>query len=139
MADKLNHPINLNHITPGQAIQGTIEMWTDMEDVLGKTPRAEGRCTFKRVWLRGHGYKSILYPSFNSSVSSDCFLCECAEVQWRKAGYRKLRCDYCPICWPDAGQFTPKCRSSIFDYTREPIPDILAYIQDEKNRRQMDG
>lgn len=131
----MTHPIDLNHITPEQAIQGTIEMWSDMRDALGETPTAEQRFNFKHDWICEHGYKSIISPRSRTSVTCNCFLCECAESQWYHAGFKHYRCNYCPICWPDYSIDITKCRSNILDYTRAPIPDILAYIQDEKNRR----
>lgn len=133
--DKLNHPIDLNHITPEQAIQRTIEMWSDMKDALGETPTAKQRYAFKRDWLLAHGYRNNAFPYYTTTVSSECFLCECSEAQWEHNGFRYLRCSYCPIRWPDEGRLIPSCKGNTLDYSRTPISDILAYIQDEKNRR----
>ena len=138
MADKLNHPINLNCITPEQAIQGTIEMWTDMRNALGESPTGDQRCRFKGDWLCKHGYNSI-FPSYKSSVTCDCFLCEFAMSHWYHSGFKGSQCEYCPICWPDDSQPYVRCRSNSLDYARAPISDILAYLKDEKNRRFTDG
>lgn len=129
------HPIDLDHITDDQAIKATIEMWSDMYDVLGEKPDISSRNSFKVRWLNANGYVSA-YPGM-SSVTSDCFLCECALVKWRKSGYRLPKCSYCPICWP-SDQIHPriKCVSDSLDYHLSPLPDILDYLEDKKNRRK---
>lgn len=131
----LNHPIDLDHITPEQAIQSTIEMWSDMVNTLGEKPDYSSRNTYKKNWVILNGYGSI-YPGI-TRVTSECFLCECAGIEWRKSGYSKTRCDYCPIYWPD-DTIHPrsKCVSDSLDYRLSPLPDILRYLKDKKNRRE---
>lgn len=139
--DKLNHPIDLGHITDDQAIWATVEMWTDMMTTLGKKPEPRLRNTYKQKWLEANEYGSIYYPgttlvSGATLVSGDCFLCERAAVRWHESGYSQIRCCHCPIYWPeDSAKSAVKCSSGHLDYLQSPIPDILTYIQDKKNRR----
>lgn len=135
--DKLKHPIDLDCITPEQAIQGTIEMWSDMLDELGNRPSIGMRNAFKEYWLNEHGYEST-YPGI-TRVNGNCFLCECAGLMWRKSGYSHMRCDHCPIYWPnDEAKLSSRCASDSIDYLKSPIPIILAYLKDENNRRSND-
>ena len=128
------HPIDLDHITDDQAIKTTIEMWSDMYDVLGAKPDHSSRNLFKERWLNANGYVST-YPGM-SRVTSDCFLCECALVKWRKSGYRLPKCSYCPIRWPDdSARQGVKCVRDSLDYRLSPLPDILKYLKDKENRR----
>lgn len=133
--DRLNHPIDLDHITPEQAILATIEMWSDMMDKFGARPSDKQRNWFKEDWLKVHGYAST-FPGM-TRVNGNCFLCECACVEWHKSGYSHIRCEHCPIYWPeDSAKIAVKCSSVYLDYLKSPIPDILAYLKDEKNRRE---
>lgn len=128
------HPIDLDHITDDQAIKATIEMWSDMYEVLGEKPDFSSRNSFKERWLNANGYVST-YPGM-SRVTSDCFLCECALVKYRKSGYRLPKCSYCPIHWPgDQIHPTIKCVSDSLDYRLSPLPDILKHLKDKDNRR----
>jgi hypothetical protein len=132
--DKLKHPINLDNITDEQAINATIEMWSDMLGELYEKPLPSVREIFKKEWLEAHEYVST-YPGIDR-VSSDCFLCECAGVKWRNSGYRRNKCDYCPIVWPnDRPRASAKCVSNHLDYRRSSLSDILDYLENKEHWR----
>lgn len=125
----LEHPIDLEKMTAEQAIQGTIDMWTDMMERHGEVPSMHVRFAFKEAWLWDHGY--------SQHICGNCFLCEYNDAHSEFCG-----CDHCPICWPDSSSVFHgcSCRSLALDYRREAIPDILAYLKNKENwRENQDG
>lgn len=129
---ELQHPIELNTLTPEEAIQATIDMWSDMRETLGVIPSPYDRVRFKRQWLLNHKYKEHL---FDEVVLCDCFLCHCAG-----GGSSAMRmCEKCPIKWPeqdwDCNQDRVSCVCHRVDYQIALLPDILDYLKDENNWR----
>lgn len=136
MAEKIKHPIYLPELTAEQAIQITIDMWTDMMDELGENPTFGSRSDFKDRWILDHGYPSASTWWKPNYVNGNCFLCEYAVRKKLDRGdnkYNYSRCACCPIVWPTERY---DCKSAALDYRYSPIPDILAYIEDKKNWRE---
>lgn len=129
----LDHPMDLEKMTAEQAIQGTIEMWSDMMDILGERPSVRDRFAFKELWLVQHGYSDVRFGGI--VMSGNCFLCEYNDEHSESCG-----CDNCPIRWPDSFLVFNACKSSALDYRRSSIPDILAYLKNKENwRENQDG
>ena len=140
MAEKINHPLDLSKMTAEQAIQATIEMWTDMMIKLGEKPSMSERFNFKSQWLTEHDYPSPYNWMSPNHVTSNCFLCEYAKREiLRNDKYNGFcRCLCCPIVWP-AETYDCDCKSDGLDYRHTPIPDILEYLKNKKNWRENNG
>lgn len=133
----LNHPIDLEKMTAEQAIEATIEMWTDMMAKLGENPFTYDRVVFKETWLWEHGYTEK-GPFTTNIITGNCFLCEYAANN-PKNEFVFCKCNRCPIRWPDNTLDFHFCKGSALDYRKAPIPDILAYLKDKKNWRENNG
>lgn len=135
----LEHPIDLEKMTAEQAIQGTIEMWTDMMDRLGEDPFMRDRFDFKEAWLLDHGYTERAGIG-TTIILGNCFLCEYAHKKVVRGAAASSKCDLCPIYWPDRSLAFHFCKGRALDYRREAIPDILAYLKNKENwRENQDG
>lgn len=126
----LDHPIDLEKMTAEQAIQETIEMWTDMMDRLGEAPFARDRFAFKEAWLLDHGYIGSKAPGM--IIIGNCFLCEYAHNKVIYSAITNCKCDLCPIYWPDRLMGFHFCKGRALDYRKAPIPDILAYLKNKE-------
>lgn len=129
----LEHPIDLEKMTAEQAIQGTIEMWTDMMDRLGENPFMRDRFDFKEAWLLDHGYTGDLLPVFGTVITGNCFLCEYAHNKVICSATTSCKCDLCPIYWPDRSLAFHFCKGHALDYRKAPIPDILTHLKNKEN------
>lgn len=112
-------------ITREEALRLHRMMWTDMQRELGDRPSAEDRKTYKKKWVKEHGYASVL---------SNCFLCEYA-VNKPRDSYRADSCTLCPIDWTPlcvdgfdfcTSMYRFKLREGYAVYTNAPISEILA-------------
>lgn len=129
---ELEHPIDLDTLTPEEAIQATIDMWSDMKEALGNRPIPFERNRFKRRWLLEHEYKHYI---FDDEVFCDCFLCHYAT----SVSPDPRVCENCPIKWPehdcDCKQDRVACVCHRVDYQTASLTDILDYLKDENNWR----
>lgn len=126
----LNHPIDLEEMTAEQAIQATIDMWTDMMERLGEDPGMRHRIAFKEAWLLDHGYTGSM--ALGSVITGNCFLCEYAAKRVIYSAITNCKCHLCPIYWPDRHLDFHFCKGHALDYRKAPIPDILAYLKNKK-------
>lgn len=127
----LDHPIDLEKMTAEQAIEATIEMWTDMMAKLGESPFTYDRVVFKETWLWDHGYTEK-GPFVTNIITGNCFLCEYGDNKTASVG----KCNCCPIHWPDNSLDFHFCKGSALDYRKAPIPDILEYLKNKENWRE---
>ena len=130
----LDHPIDLEKMTAEQAIEATIEMWTDMMARLGESPFTYDRVTFKEFWLLDHGYTEE-GPFVTNIITGNCFLCEYAANN-PKNEFVSCKCNRCPINWPSNSLDFHFCKGPALDYRRAPIPDILEYLKNKENWRE---
>lgn len=130
----LEHPIDIGKMTAEQAIEATIEMWTDMMERLGEDPFTGDRFTFKEAWLLDHGYTGGMV--LGDIITGNCFLCEYAAKKVIYSATTNCKCHLCPIHWPRYSLSFHFCKGSALDYRKAPIPDILAYLKDKKNWRE---
>ena len=121
-------------MTAEQAIEATVEMWTDMMARLGESPSTYDRVTFKEFWLLDHGYTEKR-PFVTNIITGNCFLCEYAGNKTAYVG----KCNRCPIRWPDNPLDFHFCKGCALDYRRASIPDILEYLKNKKNWRENNG
>jgi hypothetical protein len=123
-------------LTSEEAIQGTINMWSDMLRDLGENPSEKQRFVYKLHWLTEHGY-SFVGPF--RMPENECFLCERARIVWMDVIGLSGKCSCCPIEWPEKDvidSYEPKCVGHEVDYRKAPLSDILNYLKDERNHAQ---